>query len=99
VLYIMLSGMPPFYDDDHFKLFDIIKKGEYDFNDIVWTCVSDEAKDLIERLLVVDPNDRITAEEIMDHPWVMGNFTTKANNVNQVHKNMKKWRRQTRVQL
>jgi calcium/calmodulin-dependent protein kinase I len=47
VLFIMLSGAPPFYHADNFELFEIIRKGKYDFDAPVWTEISDEAKDLI----------------------------------------------------
>jgi calcium/calmodulin-dependent protein kinase I len=72
VLFIMLSGTPPFYHEDNFELFEIIKKGKFTFDAPAWQHVSDEAKDLIKGLLVVDPNERLTAAQIGDHPWVSG---------------------------
>merc|ERR1711937_1056671 len=64
VLFIMLSGTPPFYDEDNFQLFEIIKKGTYAFDAPSWKLISDEAKDLIKRLLITDPDKRITVEEM-----------------------------------
>ena len=61
-MFIMLSGTPPFYHDDDFELFEIIEKGEYSFNAPVWKDISNEAKDLIASLLVVDPEKRITSD-------------------------------------
>ena len=55
VLYILLSGTPPFYDEDNFVLFDKIKKGEWSFNAPSWETISDGPKDIIRKLLVVDP--------------------------------------------
>lgn len=64
VMFILLSGEPPFYHEDNFELFELIKKCEYDLNKPVWQGVSKEAKDLIKRILVADPAKRITAKEI-----------------------------------
>ncbi|KAL7693492.1 putative protein kinase [Plasmopara halstedii] len=47
-----------------------IKSGVYDYPSPYWDCVSDSAKDLISRLLVVDPLKRLTAQQVLDHPWV-----------------------------
>jgi calcium/calmodulin-dependent protein kinase I len=62
VLYILLCGFPPFYDDDNFALFEKIKKCQYDFPSPSWDNISNEAKDIIKNLLVVDPAKRLTAE-------------------------------------
>ena len=62
VAYILLSGAPPFYSEDNFKLFEQIKNCEYDFNDDNWKNVSDEAKDFISKILVADPKKRMNAE-------------------------------------
>ena len=67
----MLCGEPPFYDEDNFVLYEEIKKGEYDMEAPGWKEVSDAAKDLISKILVVDPSKRISVELIMEHPWVL----------------------------
>ena len=59
VLYIMLSGSPPFYEDDKEGLFDKIRKGKFDFKDDSWSGITDEAKDFISHLLVVEPSQRM----------------------------------------
>lgn len=64
VLFILLSGEPPFYHDDNFELFEIIKKCKYSMDKPIWQHVSSEAQDLIKRLLVADPAKRCTAAEI-----------------------------------
>ena len=74
VLFIMLSGTPPFYDEDNFQLFEIIKKGTYAFDAPAWKLISNEGKDLIKRLLVTDPDKRITVEELKSHPWINGDY-------------------------
>jgi calcium/calmodulin-dependent protein kinase I len=70
ILYIMLCGFPPFYEESNQKLFEMIKGGTYDFPSPYWDEISDMAKDLIKQILVVDPKKRMTAEEILNHPWV-----------------------------
>lgn len=70
ITYILLGGYPPFYDDNQKVLFEKIKKGEYSFHPEYWDAVSVEAKDLISRLLKVNPLERYTSEEALNHSWV-----------------------------
>jgi len=72
ILYILLCGFPPFYEENTAKLFQTIMDGKYDFPDPEWTNVSDSAKDLIQRMLTVDSKKRITADEALEHPWILG---------------------------
>ena len=71
ILYILLGGYPPFHDEDQVELFKRIKAGVYEFHAEYWDGVSSEAKDLISKLLVVNPLDRLTAEQALAHPWVV----------------------------
>jgi calcium-dependent protein kinase len=86
----MLSGTPPFFHEDHYELFEIIKAGEYEFDAPAWKMISNEAKDLITRLLITDPDKRITAEEIRVHPWIDGTYKAGKNNLNTLEA-MKGW--------
>lgn len=70
ILYILLCGFPPFYDDNNKKLFKLIVHAKYSFPDPYWTDISAEAKDLISKLLIVDPAKRLTAAEALKHPWM-----------------------------
>lgn len=70
ILYILLCGFPPFHSDNTAELYRQIKKGDYSFPDPYWTNVSDLAKDLVTRLLKVDPKERLTAEQVLNHGWV-----------------------------
>ncbi|RLN05693.1 hypothetical protein BBJ28_00005440 [Nothophytophthora sp. Chile5] len=70
IAYILLCGFPPFYDENNAALFQSIKSGVYDYPSPYWDCVSDSAKDLISRLLVVDSKERFTAKQVLEHPWV-----------------------------
>jgi serine/threonine protein kinase len=79
IIYVMLCGFPPFFEDSNEKLFDAIKKGEYEFPSPQWDEISDYAKDLIKKLLVVDPYKRIDADGILKHPWIVGDVTPRKN--------------------
>lgn len=61
-LFVLLSGMPPFFHEDNFELFELIKGGKYNFDAPVWKLVSDEGKDFIAGLLLVNPDARMTVE-------------------------------------
>lgn len=62
VLFILLSGSPPFFDEDNFALFEKIKKCQYNFNAPSWQSISPEAKDFISKLLVADPEARLNGD-------------------------------------
>merc|ERR1719197_2418107 len=70
VLYILLCGFPPFYEEELPALFDQILKGRYDFPSPWWDEISDGAKNLITKMLTVDPKKRLTAEGVLSHPWI-----------------------------
>eukprot|EP01084_Bolivina_argentea_P133863 236245_1 len=73
ILYIILCGFPPFYDenDDIGKLRRKIKRvlDKYDMSSVYWDMISNEAKDLVGKLLVIDPKKRLTAEQALQHKW------------------------------
>uniref|UniRef100_A0A8C7L087 calcium/calmodulin-dependent protein kinase n=1 Tax=Oncorhynchus kisutch TaxID=8019 RepID=A0A8C7L087_ONCKI len=70
ILYILLVGYPPFWDEDQHKLYQQIKAGAYDFPSPEWDSVTPEAKNLINQMLTINPAKRITAQEALKHPWV-----------------------------
>jgi len=70
ILFILLGGYPPFYDHDQTKLFSKIRSGSFEFTVEYWGGVSQEAKDLISSLLVVDPDGRMSASEALESDWV-----------------------------
>ncbi|XP_026066594.1 calcium/calmodulin-dependent protein kinase type II subunit beta-like isoform X12 [Carassius auratus] len=70
ILYILLVGYPPFWDEDQHKLYQQIKAGAYDFPSPEWDTVTPEAKNLINQMLTINPSKRITAQEALKHPWV-----------------------------
>ncbi|KNC49463.1 CAMK/CAMK1 protein kinase [Thecamonas trahens ATCC 50062] len=70
IMYILLCGFPPFYSEDTPELFEQIQQGRFDFPSPYWDSISDSAKDLVNNLLVVDPDQRLSAVEALQHPWI-----------------------------
>jgi len=69
ILYILLCGYPPFYNDNDAKLFESIMAANYYFHSPYWDNISKEAKDVIRALLVVDPAERLTAAQTKEMEW------------------------------
>ncbi|KAL9261584.1 Calcium-dependent protein kinase 20-like protein [Drosera capensis] len=70
ILYILLCGVPPFWDETEQGIFEQVIKGELDFISEPWPSISSGAKDLVRRMLVRDPKKRLTAYEVLCHPWI-----------------------------
>ncbi|XP_022319398.1 calcium/calmodulin-dependent protein kinase type II delta chain-like isoform X9 [Crassostrea virginica] len=70
ILYILLVGYPPFWDEDQPRLYAQIKAGAYDYPSPEWDTVTPEAKNLINSMLTVNPAKRINATEALKHPWI-----------------------------
>ena len=77
ILYILLVGYPPFWDEVQERLYKQIKEGRYDFPKPEWDTVSKSAKDLIVRMLTVNSYDRISISDSLEHPWVRGKEASK----------------------
>ncbi|XP_038620203.1 serine/threonine-protein kinase 33 [Tachyglossus aculeatus] len=91
IMYILLSGEPPFMAHSEEKLFEAIKKGELYFHKKIWQSVSDSAKHVLKQLLKVDPAHRITANELLDVNWIRGETFTSERPSN-VLEMMKEWK-------
>lgn len=70
ILYILLSGSPPFWAENEKGIFDAILEGKLDFETGPWPSISASAKDLISKMLEYDPKKRITAADALEHPWM-----------------------------
>lgn len=72
ILYILLCGYPPFHHENQKALFKLIKTADYKFDEEYWNQVSNEAKDLISQLLVLETDDkkRLTVDEVLSHEWL-----------------------------
>jgi len=81
VLYTLLCGFPPFYDESIEVLTEKVAKGQYTFLSPWWDEISKSAQDLISHLLTVDPEKRYTITEFLAHPWIAGNGPTPRDEV------------------
>jgi len=70
IMYILLCGFPPFYDENNAVLFQQIKKGDYSFPSPYWDDISDGAKDLVRKILQISPTKRLTVKQCIEHPWM-----------------------------
>ncbi|RCV16320.1 hypothetical protein SEVIR_3G131100v4 [Setaria viridis] len=70
ILYILLSGVPPFWAENEDGIFDAVLQGHIDFATDPWPSISNSAKDLVKKMLRQDPKERLTAAEILNHPWI-----------------------------
>ncbi|XP_057634595.1 serine/threonine-protein kinase 33 isoform X2 [Chionomys nivalis] len=91
IMYLLLCGEPPFLANSEEKLFELIRKGELQFEDPVWDSVSDSAKNVLKQLMKVDPAHRITAKELLDNQWLTGNTFSSVRPTN-VLEMMKEWK-------
>lgn len=78
ILYICLSGYPPFNEEDpSISLENQIKKGTYNFNGDEWSSVSTDAIDLIRKLMCIEADKRYSLDEVLDHKWIKNDIEMK----------------------
>uniref|UniRef100_A0A7N0ZWP6 non-specific serine/threonine protein kinase n=1 Tax=Kalanchoe fedtschenkoi TaxID=63787 RepID=A0A7N0ZWP6_KALFE len=70
ILYILLSGVPPFWGESETAIFNSVLKGELDFESDPWPSISYSAIDLVRKMLRQDPKKRLTAAQVLEHPWI-----------------------------
>uniref|UniRef100_A0A671R1Q2 Calcium/calmodulin-dependent protein kinase type 1D-like n=1 Tax=Sinocyclocheilus anshuiensis TaxID=1608454 RepID=A0A671R1Q2_9TELE len=90
ITYILLSGYPPFYEENETRLFSKIMKAEYAFHSPYWDEISESAKDFIRHMLEKNPNKRFTTEQALSHPWISGDTAHNDNIVHSVCEQMQK---------
>ncbi|RHY85896.1 hypothetical protein DYB35_008099, partial [Aphanomyces astaci] len=71
ITYILLCGFPPFYDESSVQEMEKIRRAEYDFPSPYFDDISDLAKDFIRKMLVVDVESRLSADDVLAHPWLV----------------------------
>ncbi|XVE78991.1 hypothetical protein DITRI_Ditri14bG0022300 [Diplodiscus trichospermus] len=71
MLYILLSGVPPFWAESEHGIFNSILRGHVDFTSDPWPSISPQAKDLVRKMLNSDPKQRLTAVQVLNHPWII----------------------------
>ena len=101
IMYMMLSGNPPFKGDNDEEIYQAIKEGKYNFDDEKWDEISGEAKDLIKNLLIKDMNKRYSAKKALTHPWITKhrrNKTLDKNKLNEVVINLKNYSAKLKLQ-
>jgi len=91
ILYILLCGFPPFYGESDDDIYDKIIDGDWSFLSPYWDNVSESAKDLISKLLTLDPKKRITAQEALAHPWIANQDSNSEEHLNQTVEQLRKF--------
>jgi calcium-dependent protein kinase len=82
ILYVLLVGYPPFKGSSQKELLTNIVKGEYSIKGEEWDKVSEDAKDLITKMLELDASKRLSAEEALKHPWVIKYINGEMDKIN-----------------
>merc|ERR1719220_2049993 len=80
IMYVLLCGYPPFFGETDAEVLSKVRLGNFSFNQADWKNVSEDAKTLIRMLLKMNPRDRYTAEQALNHDWIK-NKAPKAKNV------------------
>ncbi|GMH22671.1 hypothetical protein Nepgr_024514 [Nepenthes gracilis] len=70
ILYILLSGVPPFWGENELAIFDSVLRGHLDFSSDPWPSISSSATDLVKHMLTQDPKERLSAVQVLNHPWM-----------------------------
>jgi calcium-dependent protein kinase len=70
IMYVMLCGYPPFFGETDAEVLSKVRLGNFSFNQADWKNVSEDAKNLIRMMLKMNPRDRYTAEQTLNHEWI-----------------------------
>ena len=105
IMYILLSQRPPFGGKDDDEIMANIEKGKYDLSSPPFDKISQNARDLIKKMLTMDPQKRISAEEVLNHPWFKENKSKELfnkvkhrNAIKDIITNLKSYRRTSVIQ-
>jgi calcium-dependent protein kinase len=70
IMYVLLCGYPPFYGETDSDVLNKVRSGRFSFGSSCWRAVTQDAKDLIRELIKMDPKQRLTAEQALNHAWI-----------------------------
>jgi len=70
IMFVLLCGYPPFFGETDAEVLVKVKMGNFSFNPADWKNISDDAKNLIRNLLRMNPRDRYSAEQALNHEWI-----------------------------
>ncbi|KAK1356655.1 Protein kinase domain-containing protein [Heracleum sosnowskyi] len=87
ILYILLSGVPPFWGKTKSKIFDAVRAADLRFSSDLWDHISVSAKDLISGMLCVDPSKRLTAKQVLAHSWLRDSLHANEDQLKQLNLN------------
>jgi calcium-dependent protein kinase len=98
-MYVLLCGYPPFYGETDADVLAKVRLGNFSFNAADWKSVSEDAKNLIRMLLKMNPRDRYTAEQALNHVWVRNKAPKSQNQPlqNTLVDNLKSFRSQNKL--
>lgn len=89
LMYMMLSGVPPFFGTTRKEIMNKILKGKVSFSSKIWGLITDEGKDLIQSMLTYDPEHRPSCREVLNHPWFLKDDVKLKINTKEYLDNMK----------
>ncbi|CAG9327340.1 unnamed protein product [Blepharisma stoltei] len=93
VMFFLLVGQQPFKGDSLNEIFQKIVKADFDFSDPSWEIISDEAKILISKMLIVNPDYRISLQDALSHEWFVNNLSNSHQEIKlEVFKSIKRYR-------
>jgi calcium-dependent protein kinase len=101
ILYLMLCGKHPFNGNDDDEIYEEIKRCKIEFNDEEWDTISNDAKDLIKKILIKDVEKRYSAKEALCHPWIVKNknkIKIDKEKLNEIIKNLRNYSARLKLQ-
>ncbi|CAI9770469.1 unnamed protein product [Fraxinus pennsylvanica] len=78
ILYIMLSGVPPFYGEGPAETFEAVLRGNLRFPTRIFRSISPDAKDLLRKMICRDASRRLSADQVLRHPWIISGGDTRS---------------------
>lgn len=102
ICFILLCGYPPMNSRNEVELIEQIKEAKYEFDPMEWDVISDLAKDFVGKMLEKDPEKRLSAQEALNHPWILARRKAQTVDLNETAKalnNLKSYRVKLDIKL